>query len=81
MGALPSVTVTLTEYMPVLVVVPLIVPEADIVNPLGRPVADHVFVDPPPVAANVYVYGAPAVAWGRARASVIPIGEITRENE
>jgi hypothetical protein len=63
-----SDTVTCTANgLPLLVVgVPLIMPvAATIVSPLGKPVADQVYVPPPPVAVTVVPgYAALAVPTG-----------------
>src|ERR1700722_7957755 len=60
-GDAVSVTVTVTEYVPVAVGVPLIVPVADIASPAGSPVADQVSVPLPPLAVTVAEYAVPEV--------------------
>lgn len=53
---IPDLTVTVTAQVQVVVGLPLMVPDVEIVKPFGRPVADQAYVPVPPVAARVAEY-------------------------
>ncbi len=64
-----SVALSVKEYAPACVGVPLIIPPAETVNPGGRPepgATDHVTVDPASKLASTCEYGTPTDPFTRA---------------
>ena len=76
----PSDVVTLTATVEVEVPegVPLMVPAVLMVRPVGRPVADHVYVAVLPVAASVVEYATPVCPAGSVLVVMVMVGFTTR---
>jgi len=79
-GLPASFTVILAETVPAVVGVPLITPVLlFIVNPAGKPVADHIYGVVPPVAATVALYRTFATPAGREMLVIASLGLIVME--
>jgi hypothetical protein len=74
-----SFTCTVKVAVPATVGVPLIVPPADKLSPLGNdPVAtDHEYPPVPPVAASVWLYAVPTVPLGSEAVEIVSCGAAT----